>query len=72
MTITTPDQGTSDYFVLSEEGHGRWSVRHQVTGIFAGTILKTAQGYRLKNENHRTIGNFSTIGDALEQLYETA
>ena len=36
------------------------------------TILRTAGGFRLKNENSRTIGNFDSIDSALEGLYAMA
>ena len=37
--------------------------------VIAGTILRTAGGFRLKNENGRTLGNFDSIERALEGLY---
>jgi hypothetical protein len=62
----------TEHFYLIEDGHGRWTIRHQITDILAGTILRTAGGFRLKNENSRTIGNFDSIDHALEGLYSMA
>jgi hypothetical protein len=59
----------SAHFSLIEDGHGHWIIRHQITDVFAGTILRTTAGYRLRNESGRTVGNFITIDDALDGLY---
>jgi len=59
----------SALFSLTETGHGLWLVRHQITDELAGTILRTAGGYRLKNEHGRTLGNFDSIAAAIEGLY---
>jgi len=63
----------SDYehFYLVEDGHGRWTILHQITDILAGTILRTAGGFRLKSDHHRTVGNFDSIEAALVGLYQT-
>ena len=58
------------HFWLVEDGHGHWIIRHQITDILAGTILRTAGGFRLKNEHGRTIGNFPSIEASLAGLYE--
>lgn len=63
--------GESEHFYLVEDGHGRWTIRHQITDNLAGTILRMARGLRLKNENTRTVGNFASIEDALQGLYAT-
>ncbi len=63
--------GKSEHFYLVEDGHGRWTIRHQITDNLAGTILRMARGFRLKNENTRTVGNFASIEDALQGLYAT-
>lgn len=60
----------SAHFWLVETGHGHWVIRHQITDIIAGTILRTSGGFRLKNELGRTIGNFPTIEGCLHGLYE--
>ena len=62
----------TEHFYLVEDGHGRWTIRHQITDILAGTILRTSGGFRLKNENARTMGNFESIDRALEGLYALA
>ncbi|MBX3100400.1 MAG: hypothetical protein KF761_12575 [Salinibacterium sp.] len=62
----------TEHFYLTEDGHGRWTIRHQITDNPAGTILRTAGGFRLKNENARTVGNFASIELALEGLYAVA
>jgi len=59
----------TEHFYLIEDGHGRWTIRHQITDIIAGTILRTSGGFRLKNEHARTIGNFDSIENALQGLY---
>ena len=64
--------GVFEHFYLQEGGHGRWVIRHQITDVYAGSLLRTAGGYRLKNENGRTVGNFATIDDALAGLYQAA
>lgn len=64
--------GVFEHFYLLPGGHGRWVIRHQITDVFAGSLLRTAHGYRLKNENGRTVGNFATIDDALAGLYQSA
>ncbi|MGV8883526.1 MAG: hypothetical protein ACOH19_15375 [Rhodoglobus sp.] len=61
--------GQFEHFYLIEQGHGRWAVRHQITDELAGSILRTAQGYRLRNEHSRTLGNFASIEDAIQGLY---
>jgi len=60
----------TEHFWLVEDGHGHWIIRHQITDIVAGAILRTAGGFRLKNEHGRTIGNFPTIEASLAGLYE--
>jgi len=60
------------HFSLIEDGHGHWIIRHQITNFFAGTLLRTSNGFRLRNENGRTVGNFLTIEAALEGLYARA
>ena len=60
-----------EHFYLVEDGHGRWTIRHQITDLSAGTILRTAGGFRLKNEAGRTIGNFASIEAAITGLYAT-
>lgn len=62
---------TLEHFSLTEDGHGRWTIRHQITEILAGTILRTSGGYRLKNDHGRTVGNFASIEDAIQGLYAT-
>lgn len=59
----------TEHFYLVEAGHGRWTIRHQFTDLLAGTILRTSNGFRLKNEHARTIGNFDSIERALAGLY---
>ncbi|MGV8896334.1 MAG: hypothetical protein ACOH10_03895 [Rhodoglobus sp.] len=61
----------AQHFYLIENGHGRWIIRHQITDTMAGTILRTSGGFRLKNENARTVGNFPSIEAALTGLYAT-
>ena len=63
--------GEFEHFYLVEVGHGRWVIRHQITDVFAGTVLRTTGGYRLRNENARTIGNFESIEAAIAGLYAT-
>jgi hypothetical protein len=63
--------GTFEHFYLVEDGHGRWIIRHQITDILAGTILRTTGGFRLKNDHGRTVGNFASIEDAIQGLYAT-
>lgn len=58
-----------EHFYLVEDGHGRWLIRHQITDILAGAILRTSGGFRLKNEHGRTLGNFASIDDAIQGLY---
>jgi hypothetical protein len=64
--------GEFEHFYLVSNGHGRWIVRHQITDIAAGSILRTSGGFRLKNEVGRTIGNFSSIASAIHGLYAIA
>lgn len=59
-----------EYFSLAEDGHGRWTIRHKITDILAGTILRTSGGFRLKNEHNRTVGNFESIEAAIAGLYQ--
>ena len=63
------DVSSFEHFYLTEDGHGRWIIRHQITDILAGAILRTAGGFRLKNEHGKTIGNFASIEDAIAGLY---
>lgn len=58
-----------EYFYLVDVAPGRWIVRHQITDEFGGTILQTSGGYRLRDENARTVGNFSSIEGAMSGLY---
>ena len=71
IAIMEREMGPFEHFYLVENGHGRWIIRHQITDILAGTILRTSGGFRLKNEHARTIGNFATIDDAIQGLYAT-
>lgn len=60
-----------EHFYLVEDGHGRWIIRHQITDLPAGTILRTSGGFRLKNDSAKTLGNFATIDEAISGLYAT-
>ena len=60
-----------EHFYLVEDGHGRWIIRHQITDILAGSILRTSGGFRLKNDHGRTVGNFPSIEAAISGLYAT-
>jgi hypothetical protein len=60
------------HFALIEDGRGHWIVRHQVTDIFAGTILRVPTGFRLRTEDGRTVGTFPSLNAALDGLYARA
>lgn len=61
-----------DHFYLVNAGQGRWIVRHQASDAFAGTILRTPDGYLLTDERSRGSGVFATLDDALRGLYADA
>lgn len=56
-------------FYLEDAGQGRWLVRHQITDLIAGRVVRTTQGYLLTDEESHTIGTFPDINSALRGLY---
>lgn len=61
--------GRADWFYAVATTDGRWTVRHQLTDLLAGTITRTSHGYRLKDEHARDLGGFDSVESALEGLY---
>lgn len=62
----------TEYFSIIDAGEGRWLVRHRYTDELAGLIARTRSGFVLSDDNHRSLGTFSTMDDALRGLYAFA
>ncbi len=62
----------ADMFYLVEAGQGRWFVRHQITGLMAGHVVRTSQGFLLTEADSQHSEIFVTIDDALRGLYAAA
>lgn len=60
----------SQWFLVESGGVCRWTIRHQVTGELAGSIVRTPGGYVLTDDQCIRIGSFPTLEVALEGLYE--
>jgi hypothetical protein len=59
----------AELFHLVDAGQGRWIVNHAITEERAGTIMRTNQGFALRNDESRFLGTFPTIDVALRNLY---
>ncbi len=59
----------AELFVLVDNGQGRWIVNHAITDERAGSIMRTNQGFALRNDESRFLGTFPTIDVALRNLY---
>jgi len=62
----------TDMFYLVDAGQGRWLVRHQITGVLAGHVVRTSNGFLLTEEDTHHTEIFVTIDDALRGLYAVA
>ena len=61
----------AELFYLVEAGQGRWLVKHQITNLLAGKIVRTSEGFLLTDdERHSEL--FASIDDALRGLYAIA
>jgi hypothetical protein len=60
-----------ELFYLVDAGEGRWVVRHSITDELAGTIMRTARGYQLRNADSRPLGDYESTSAALRSLYAT-
>jgi hypothetical protein len=52
------------------DADNRTVIRHDVTGEFAGTIVRSTRGLITSDENSRTIGIFENLDDAIRALYD--
>ena len=59
----------SELFYLVDAGEGRWIVRHAITDEVAGRVMRTSQGFVLRNDESRFLGTFPTVERALRNLY---
>ncbi|CAN5288534.1 hypothetical protein BH11ACT4_BH11ACT4_21980 [soil metagenome] len=62
----------ADMFYLVAAGEGRWLVRHQITDVLAGRVVRTSNGFLLTDADTRRTEVFPTIDDALRGLYALA
>lgn len=62
--------GSAEWFYAVSITNDRWTVRHQLTDLLAGTITRTSHGFRLKDEHARDLGGFDSVDSALEGLYD--
>lgn len=60
----------SEWFLVESCGVCRWTVRHQVTGELAGSIVRTPAGYLLTDDQGSRIDSCSTLDKAVEVLYD--
>jgi len=68
MSLATMNH--SQWFLVETGGICRWTIRHQVTGELAGSIVRTPAAYVLSDDQGRRIGSFPTLELAVEGLYE--
>jgi len=61
----------AEHFYLVDAGQGRWLVKHQITNLVAGKIVRTSEGFLLTDDSHRS-EVFASIDDALRGLYALA
>jgi hypothetical protein len=59
-------------FYLVDAGKGRWIVRHQITDIVAGRVVRTSDGFLLTDEESHGSEIFPSIDEALRGLYALA
>ena len=62
----------AEMFYLVESSKGRWTVRHAHTDEFAGTIMRTSQGFALRDGESRFRGTFPSVESVLRNLYALA
>lgn len=62
----------ADLFYLVAAGEGRWLVKHQITNLPAGKIVRTSEGFLLTEDQSHRSEIFGTIDDALRELYALA
>ena len=61
----------ADLFYLVEAGQGRWLVKHQITNLLAGKIVRTSEGFLLTDDAQHS-AMFESMDDALRGLYAVA
>ncbi|MBK4346949.1 hypothetical protein [Lacisediminihabitans changchengi] len=61
-----------EMFYIVDAGQGRWVIHHQVTGVKAGSLVRTSEGLMLADPESRPIGRYTTFDEALRELYATA
>jgi hypothetical protein len=62
----------AELFYLEEAGQGRWLVRHQITDVLAGRVVRTSEGFLLTDEDTHATEIFPSMDDALRGLYALA
>lgn len=62
----------ADLFYLVDAGQGRWLVKHQITNLLAGKIVRTSEGFLLTDDEFHRTEVFASIDDALRGLYALA
>lgn len=62
----------TDLFYLVDAGEGRWLVKHQITNLPAGKIVRTSEGFLLTDDDSRGTALFASIDEALSGLYAAA
>jgi hypothetical protein len=59
----------AELFYLVDAGQGRWTVKHQITDELAGSVMRTSQGFVLRDDAASLVGTFVSIEEALRGLY---
>jgi hypothetical protein len=59
----------AELFYLVDAGQGRWTVKHQITDELAGSVMRTTQGFVLRDDAESLVGTFVSIEEALRGLY---
>jgi hypothetical protein len=59
----------AELFYLVDAGQGRWTVKHQITDELAGSVMRTTQGFVLRDDAASLVGTFVSIEEALRGLY---
>jgi hypothetical protein len=62
----------AELFYLVDAGQGRWTVKHQITDELAGSVMRTSQGFVLRDDAASLVGTFASIEEALRGLYALA
>lgn len=62
----------AEAFELVQAGQGRWTIQNRASSTVAGQVLRTNDGFELRDLPGRALGVFDSIEDGLRFLLRTS